>query len=188
MTAVALGWRIHSWWATVVAVSGAPTEPVVLRRERVTFVEDAAVQEPYHVAVSLPLDEAPPFIASVQETAVSVATATMTALASELGSVTAVGVVGGDRRLPDLTRILAKHALLHAAERDLYERAVIEGAKRAGLRLATIPATGKLFEQASQALDVELEPVLKALGTSIGKPWQKEHREATAVALLALRS
>ena len=188
MTAIALGWRIHSWWATVVAVSGTPAEPVVLRRDQVTLVEVTTVQEPYHAAVSRPLDEAPAFIRSIQETAASVAAATITAWASSLGSVTAVGVVGGDRRLPDLARILSKHALLHAAERDLYERAVIDGANRVGLQVATVPATGKLFDQASQAVDVEVEPLLNALGKSIGKPWRKEHKEATAVALVALGS
>lgn len=187
MTAVALGWRIHSWWATVVAVSGVPTEPAVLRREKVTLVEDASVQEAYHAAATRPPDEAPAFIRSIQQTAASVAAATIAEWASSLGSVTAVGVVGGDRRLPDLPRILSKHALLHAAERDLYERAVIEGANRTGLLVATIPATGKLFEQVSEVVGVEVEPLLNGLGKSIGKPWQKDHKEATAAALVALR-
>ena len=187
VTAIALGWRIHSWWATVVAVSGPATDPVVLLRERVTLVEEASAQEPYHAAVPLPLDEAPAFIESAQEAAASVAASKIATLASTLGPVAAVGVVGGDRRLPELPRILTKHALLHAAERDLYERAVIDGARRAGLPVVTTPATGKLFEHASRALDVDLEPLLAALGKSIGKPWQKDHKEATAVALLALQ-
>ena len=185
MTAVALGWRIHSWWATVVAVTGPATAPVVLRRERVTLIDDPSVQEPYHAAVPLPLDDAPAFIGSIREAAASTAAAKIAELASSLGSVAAVGVVGGDRRLPDLPRILTKHALLHAAERDLYERAVIAGAAQAGLPVVTLPATGKLFEQASQALGVGLEPLLDALGKTIGKPWQKDHKEATAVALVA---
>lgn len=185
--AVALGWRIHSWWATVVAVSGEPAAPVVLRRERITLVDDPGLQEPYHAAVAIPLDEAPAFLRSVQEQAASIAGATMTTLAASLGSVRAVGVVGGDRRLPELGRILTKHALLHAAERDLFERAVIEGARRVGLgSVATAPATGKLIEDTSRALDVDLAPVLQALGKAIGKPWQKDHKEATAVALRAL--
>jgi hypothetical protein len=186
VTAIGLGWRIHSWWAVVVAVSGTAASPVLVRRERVTLVDDPSVQEPYHAAVGLPLDEAPAFIRSVQEAAVSVAASTITGFASSLGSIATVGVVGGDRRLPELSRILAKHALLHAADRDLYEQAVIEGATRAGLPVTTVPATGKLFDHVSQALGVKIEPSLAALGKSMGPPWQKDHKEATAAALVAL--
>jgi hypothetical protein len=186
VTAIALGWRIHSWWATVVAVRGPAIDPVVLGRERVTLVEDTSQQEPYHAAVPLPLDQAPAFLRSVQEGAAAVAAAKIADLAASLGPIAAVGIVRSDRPLPDLSRILTKHALLHAAERDLYQRAVIEGAERAGLPVATLPATGKLLQEASRTLDLELDPVLSALGKSAGKPWQKEHKEATAVALVAM--
>lgn len=188
MTAIGLGWRIHSWWAVVVAVSGTAAAPVVVHRDRVTLVDDPSVQEAYHAAGGLPFDEAPAFIRSVQEKAASVAASVITEFSSSLGAISTTGVVGGDRRLPELSRILVKHALLHAAERDLYEQAVIEGARRVGLPVTTLPATRKLFSHASQTLGVDLEPVLAALGKSIGSRWQKAHREATAAALVALNA
>lgn len=186
VTKIALGWRVHSWWAVVVAVRGPAAAPAVLARERVTLLDDPAVQEAYHAAVRLPLDEAPAFIASVQEDAAEVASVLIARMASSLGPIATVGVVGGDRKLPDLARILAKHALLHAAERNLYEQAVVQGAAQAGLRVTALPATGNLLDDASRILGVELEPLLHDLGDSIGKPWQKDHREATAAALVAL--
>lgn len=187
MTAIGIGWRIHSWWAVVVAVSGPAASPVVVRRERVTLLDDASVQEPYHAAVGLALDEAMALIRSVEEAAASAAASTVSGFASSLGSVATVGVVGGNRRLPtELPRILASHALLHASERDLYEQAVIEGATRAGLPVTTVPATGRLLDHASQVLGVTLETSLAALGKSMGPPWQKDHTEATAAALVAL--
>ncbi len=187
MTAIGLGWRVHSWWAVVVAVSGPARSPVVVRRERVTLLDDASVQEPYHAAVGLPLDEARALIRSVEETAASSAASMVRELASALGSVETVGVVGGTRRLPtELSRRLSSHALLHASERNLYEQAVIEGATRAGLPVTSVPATGKLFDDASQLLGVKLEPSLAALGKSMGRPWQKDHKEATVAALVAL--
>jgi hypothetical protein len=124
----------------------------------------------------------------VEEAAASCAAAAIGGLVTSLGSVAAVGVVGGNRSVPDLSRILTKHALLHAAERDLFERAIIEGATRAGLPVTTLAATGKLFDEASQMLDVALAPTLTALGKSIGSPWQKDHKEATAAALVALHA
>ena len=186
-TPIGLGWRVHSWWAVVVAVSGPAASPVVVHREQVTLIDDESVREAYHAAVALPLDEAPAFIRSVEEAAASAAAATIRGFVSSLGPVAAVGVVGGNRRLPtELPRILASHALLHASERDLYEQAVIEGATRAGLPVTTVPATGKLFDHASGVLGVALEPALAALGKSIGPPWQKDHKEATAAGLVAL--
>jgi hypothetical protein len=184
---IGLGWRVHSWWAVVVAVSGPPASPVIVHRERVTLIDDASLHEPYHAAAALPLAEAPPLIRSVEDAAAATAEAAIRGFISSLGPVAAVGVVGGNRRLPELPQILVKHARLHEAERDLYERAIIEGASRAGLPVTTIPATGALFDHASHVLGVALEPSLAALATSIGPPWQKNYKEATAAALVALK-
>lgn len=188
-TTIGLGWRVHSWWAVVVAVSGTAASSVIVHRERVTLLDDASVREPYHAAVALPLDDAPAFIKSIEKAAAAAAVETIRGFVSSLGHVAAVGVVGGNRRLPtELPRILAKHALLHAADRALFEQAVIQGATGAGLPVTTIPATGTLFDHASQVLGFALEPSLAALGKSIGPPWQKDHKEATAAALVALKA
>ena len=54
--------------------------------------------------------------------------------------------------------------------------------------VTTIPATGTLLADASHELGVALGPSLTALGKSIGPPWQKDHKEATAAALVALKA
>ena len=145
------------------------------------------MREPYHAATAVALDAAPALIESVAEAAAVAALEAIRGFVSSLGDVAAIGVVGGNRRLPtELSRKLATHALLHASERDLYEQAVIEAASRAALPVTTIPATGQLFARASEVLGVALEPSLAAVGKSIGRPWQKDHKEATAAALVAL--
>lgn len=196
--AIGLGWRVHSWWAVVVAVSGPAESPDIVHRERVTLIDDESVREPYHAAASLVggragldaeplLGEARALIDSVEKAAVAAAEATTRGFVSSLGPIAAIGVVGGNRRVPtELSPILASHARLHASERDLYGQAVVEGATRAGLPVTTIPATGKLLDHASELLGVPLAPPLAALGKSIGPPWQKDHKEATAAALVAL--
>ncbi len=186
---IGLGWRVHSWWAEVVAVRGPASSPTIVHRAQITLLDDESTREPYHAAVALPLDEVPAFVSSVEQAATASAAETIRGLVSTLGPVAAVGVVGGNRTLPtELPRILASHALLHAAERALYEHAVIDGATQAGLPVTTVPATGTLFDDASQALGVALVPTLAALGTSIGPPWKKDHKEATAAALVALHA
>jgi hypothetical protein len=187
-TTIGLGWRVHSWWAVVVAVCGPAASPVIVHRQRVTLLDDESMREPYHAAAAVPLDHAPALIGSVEKVAAAAAEAAIRGFVSSLGPVAAVGVVGGDRRLPTaLPQKLASHALLHRSERDLYEQALIQGAARAGLPVTTIPATGKLFDHASDVLGVALESALAAVGKAIGPPWQKDHKEATAAALVALK-
>jgi hypothetical protein len=189
VTAIALGWRVHSSWAIVVAVEGPVASPAVVGRERVTMLDDQSLQEPYHAAVGRPLDEAMTLIRSVEERATSTAESIVGGFVSSLGPVAAVGVVGGNRQTStDLARILSKHALLHASERDLYEQAVMEGATRAGLPVTTVPATGQLFDHASRLLGMDVSASVAALGKSIGPPWSKDHREAAAAALVALHA
>jgi hypothetical protein len=186
--AIGLGWRVHSSSAVVVAVTGPAATPVVVHRETITLIEDDSIREPYHAATAVPLAEAPALITSAEKAAAAAAEAAIRGLVSSLGPVAAVGVVGGNRKLPALPEILEAHARLHAAERDLYEQAIVQGASRAGLPATTIPATGRLFAEASRVLGVALEPALAALGTSIGPPWQKDQKEATAAALVALET
>ena len=195
---IGLGWRVQSWWAEVVAATGPPASPVIVHRERVTLIEDESLQEPYHAAAAhvggrIGADAEPflgtarELIESVEKAAATTATAAIRRFVASLGPVAAVGVVGGNRKLPsELLPILASHARLHEAERDLYEHAVMEGAARAKLPSTMIPAVGTLLDDASQVLGVELTTTLAALGKSIGPPWQKPHKEATAAALVAL--
>ena len=197
-TTIGLGWRIHSWWGVVVAVQGSAESPAVLHRQQVTLVDDESLREPYHAAAAHVggragvdaepfLGKAKELIESAERQAVTAAAAAMKGFVSSLGPIAAVGVVGGNRRLPaELIARLAGHARLHEAERDLYERAIVDGATSAGLRVTMLPAKGSLLADASQGLGVALEPVLAALGKSIGPPWQKNYREATAAALVAL--
>jgi hypothetical protein len=186
--AIALGWRVSHSTALVVAVGGTPEAPVVVHRDHVTLIEDESIAEPYHVAAGRPIEEAPAFLASVEESAARTAEAIIRGLASSLGPVVAVGVVGGNRRLPELSRILVKHALLHAADRDLHEQAIAEGATRGGVLVTMVPATGTLIGDASALLGIDVTATLAAAGKAVGPPWTKEHREATTAALVALRS
>ena len=177
---------MHASSAIVVAIGGSAASPVIAHREVVSLLDDVTRQEPYHVAAALPLDEAPSVIRSVAEAATEGAVIALQRLMDSLATVAATGVVGGDRKLPELSRILQKHALLHAAERALYEQAIVDGATRLGVPVTTVPATGSLFSDASKALGVDVESSLAAVVKTIGPPWKKDDREAAAAALVAL--
>src|SRR5215831_6697664 len=60
MTPAALGFRAHSGWAAMVAVSGPAPVPVVLDRCRVPLIEPGVpgAAQPYHFAAEMALKDA----------------------------------------------------------------------------------------------------------------------------------
>lgn len=103
----------------------------------------------------------------------------MRALWSELSPVAGVGVVIGDHPVPDsLATILASHALMHAAEGQLYRDALLEAAAACGL-----PARGVARRRAVALLTGELADAVALLGTRAGHPWRKQHKLAAVAAL-----
>ena len=109
----------------------------------------------------------------------SVATSPTASTCSTLRSVErvdTVGLVATERRVPtELDAILASHPLLHAAEGQLYERAVIEAAADAGLSVHVV-----------EPRSITVPAAVDTLRQSIGAPWQKDHKWATTAALAAL--
>jgi hypothetical protein len=172
----ALGWRCHSGWAVLVTARGTTTAPVVLARQRVQLVDEALPRMAYHAIEhdALGLREGTALITKVRRAATTAAVKAMKAAAKEFGAET-VGVVGKVRNVPDdLERILASHALLHAAEGALYEEVLLDAAGRAGL-----PAI--LVEEKT----IEIVAALDGLRKTLGSPWQKDHKLAAAAALVA---
>jgi hypothetical protein len=178
----AIGCRSHAGWAVLVAVSGTLGAPLVLERRRVELLDGSVPAQPYHAAAEAGLDlvEAAKLIRQVEELATTRAAAALAETAASIGArgstVDGVGVVAKIRSLPaDLERILRAHALLHAAEGDLYEEALTEGALRAGLPVQRVTPTS-----------ISLEPKLDAAGRALGPPWQKDHKLAASAALWVL--
>jgi len=173
----ALGWRSHSGWAVLVAVRGPSAFPQVLVRRRIELVDDSLPRQPYHAiaeeGLSLRAGEA--LIERVEKMARAAAVASTESVRDECG-VDAVGVVGRVRAVPDeLEKILASHALLHAAEGDLYARALIDAATHVGLHALVLdPAS------------IEIPATVADGGKALGPPWQKDHKLAASVALAAL--
>ena len=176
MSGVRLGWRCHSGWAVMVVADGTPATPRVLARERVQLVDEPLPRMAYHAieADGLALNDGQALIGKVRRAATAAAAKAMKAAVKESG-VESVGVVGKVRNVPDdLRRILAAHALLHAAEGALYEEALLDAATRAGL-------DALLVEERT----IEIPAALDRLGKELGPPWQKDHKLATAAAFSA---
>jgi hypothetical protein len=168
----AIGFRCHSGWAVAVVVAGSARSPVIIDRRRVELIPERLPRQPYHAVAEA--GARPAVIAQV----VRAAQASVAALLRSAGGVASVGVVAIPRDLPSsFERILASHALLHAAEGRLYEQAVIDAGNDAGLTVHVVdPKT------------LIVPDKVERLRQSIGPPWQRDHKWAAVAGLAALMS
>jgi hypothetical protein len=174
-----------------VLAGGTATAPVVVDRRRVQLCPDALPRQAYHAAQGLPLARAASLVAEVET---AVATTTAAVLDEQLdaarphGDVVAVSVVGRPRDLPDLSVVLGNHSLLHAAEGELYRAALDDAADARGLTVCAVPSK-RTVEEAAAGLGTTRDALvarLAALRAELGAPWQADHKDATAAALLAV--
>ncbi len=189
---VTIGMRPHTGWAAVVALSGPPGAPEVVAKRRLdlasTFDEGAV----YHKGRELPLARAEVLIRSSEERFERLAREALAALATELRAAgyepVASALVGGARPLPPLASILKSHALVHAAEGELYRRVLLRASEGCGIPARLLPADG-LLSAAALALPVSprvLAARLAAIGKASGRPWASDQKQSALAAWVAL--
>jgi len=188
-----LGFAARTGWAAMVALRGPLSDPQVIDRRRVQLATGGAPTQVYHAARELPPAAAEGLVAQAHEAARDAARKTMRGAVTELEQtgyrVIGAGLILASGRLPAaLSDILASHALLHAAEGELFRDALADAAAAAGLAVTGVPGRS-LYAQAAAALGLRGDEVamrVTALGRPIGPPWRREHKEAALIAWLAL--
>jgi hypothetical protein len=193
----AIGFRVHSGWAAVVAVCVEKGAPVVLARQRVQLVETFTYEfrQPYHTAEKMLPGQARDFIARMQSEARRLAYRAIRELESrtqEQGTkITRCGLLlASGRPLPALDKILASHALIHTADGELFREALLHASARCGLRDFRVKEK-ELLERAGQTLrlaSTALMDRVTELGRPFGAPWSQDEKFATLAAWLALAS
>ncbi len=196
MKEAALGFRVHSGWAALVAVCVDKGAPCVLARERVHLVETFTYEfrQPYHTAKKMLLGQAHEFVERARDQARRLAHGAIRGLQSSLQkqgiALKSCGVLlASGKPIPELDKILASHALIHTADGELFRDALSSAAKRCGLETVGIKEK-ELLESAKQALRVEPATLLRRLtelGKPFGSPWSQDEKFATLAAWLALQ-
>jgi hypothetical protein len=191
----AIGFRVHSGWAAVVAVCVEKGAPVVLARQRVHLVETFTYEfrQPYHTAEKMLAGQAREFIVRMQAEARQLAYRAIRELESrtqEQGvKLTRCGLLlASGRPLPALEKILASHALIHTADGELFREALLHASARCGLKEFTIKEK-ELLDRGGQALRAKPNELLRRvteLGRPFGAPWSQDEKFATLAAWLAL--
>jgi len=193
MKPVALGIKSHIGWAAVVGLAGPVASAEVVAKRRVdmaTTFDEGAV---YHKSQELPLDRAEALIRSSEEKFGRTAREALADLAAELRRAgcepVASGLVSGDgKALPPLASILRSHALVHAAEGELYRRVLRDACTACAIPALAIPAK-EMEARAAAALGIAragLPARLAALGKASGKPWARDQKDAALAAWIAL--
>jgi hypothetical protein len=187
-----LGLRAHSGWAAAVALAGPPSAPRVLARQRLEFADPKLrhSKQPYHAAAERSLVEAEKLIAECTQSSADLAFCEMDRMIAQLKTdVCACGLLlGSGRPLPDLAGILRSHALIHAAEGEMFRGVLAQAAERLGLRVIGVKEK-QIWQEAASQLNqssAALASQLKAMGKSLGPPWREDERLATLAAWIAL--
>jgi hypothetical protein len=179
MTVRTLGLYSRTGSAVAVALDDGAA---LVGRWALDLTEDRVPRQAYHVAADLPPAEAEALVRRCIDTVTRVAARRLAGIVAEVGPVDAVGVVVGDRPVPDsVAVIVAAHPLMHAAEGQLYRDALLDAAAALG-----IPAVGLARQEATARLAGALAGRVRALGAAAGPPWRKEQKLAVAAAVAAV--
>ena len=195
MKHAALGFRAHSGWTALVALSIEDGSPRILFRGRPHLVNSFTFEfrQPYHTAERRKPAEAHDIISRARAEAHELA---CQAILSAQGSLQHQGyelnscglLLASGRPLPDLPRILASHALIHTADGELFRDALLRAAERSGLEMFTVKES-ELFDCASRALGLEKNEVVRRvaqIGQAIGPPWTQDEKLSALIAWLSL--
>jgi hypothetical protein len=193
--AAAIGFRPHSGWASLIAIAGPVAAPHVIERRRIELADRASrgSVQPYHFAEGLELKKAERWIEQCLNDSERLARDAIQVTADKLRQqgyrVRACGLVRSSARpLPELASVLASHALIHAAEGEMFRDALTRASTHHGFSVLGVKER-ELFDCCTTDLGMaarEIESRLAELGRMLGPPWRQDEKFATLVAWLAL--
>ena len=189
-----LGVADHNGWAVCVTVAASRGVAVIVDRRRIELIEPGVPSQPYHhETVRMPRPEAEQFVVRVRESVLRTTCACLTELRDELQPPHTI--VAMALRIPPLEYVPVTVADAHAsysvmcrADGMMYHDALRTAAGELNLPVVLDPR-GEAVARAADRLGVGVDAVerfLRDAGASLGPPWQKEHRLATAAAMTVL--
>jgi hypothetical protein len=193
----AIGFKLHTGWAALVAVAGDPDRIQVLLRRRIELLppNSSISRFVYHAASEMPLAQATELVERGTQAAQEAACLAVTDAVEELSSrgirIDVCGVLSGSTVVPnDLAAILRSHPLIHSAEGLLFQNAIVSACEGRGLTVVLMRER-EVWVRAAATWDITepgLQKNVDALRKTLGPPWSADYKVATAIALLALKS
>ena len=178
------------------ALAGPPASPTVVDRRHIVLA-DASIEgskQPYHEAEGRKPKDAERVVGRCIDSSRRLALEALRAAVDELRGqdhdVAGCGLLlASGRPLPaDLHAILASHALIHAAEGEMFRDVLVRASEACAL-----PVTGvrerELLARAAEATGLPapaLQRRVGAMGRALGPPWRQDEKLATLAAWLVL--
>jgi hypothetical protein len=196
-TPVALGFKLHTGWAVLIAVTGAPGKFEVLLRRRIELLPPgpSIPRFVYHKAAELSLAQATKLIAQAESAARDAARVAVRDALDHLralgAKVKAAGIASASKPVPnDLAAVLRSHPMIHTAEAALFRGAVIAACEDHRLAIISVREREVLAKTAVACSlnEAGLRKRIEDLRKFVGAPWGSDQKTATAYALLALGS
>jgi hypothetical protein len=195
MKPAAIGVRMHSGWGALVAVSNSAGTVEVIDRRRVAITSPGTpgASQPYHFAENLKLPEAEKFLGTCFAASKRLAMAAVRDVVGELCGlqfrvVGSAVLLASGRPLPPLSKILASHALIHAAEGEFFREAFSKACE--GLDLSVTGIRERNLDECVQITfgkaATRMWQQISTLGRSLGSPWTKDQKTAALAALVVL--
>jgi hypothetical protein len=172
----------HCGWAVVVCVAGDE----IIDRRRIELVEPGLPWLPHHSeGQRLPLDEA---VALVERVRASAEQCAKRGLAELPASVGAISIRGRPKMPATITERLMSYWAQTRADGVMYRDVIAEAAEARGWSVREYE-TKTVFSDAADALALDdISGRLKEIGETVGRPWDKDHRLATAAAIVAAKA
>jgi hypothetical protein len=195
MKRAALGFRMHSGWGVLVAVTGDANSVEVIDRRRIVVIDPGkpGASQPYHYAATLVSQASETHIANCAATSERMAMAAIEQVVGKLNEqqyriVGSAVLLASGRPLPSLAKILAAHPLIHTAEGEFFRNTIRSACERLKISVDAIRER-ELEERAKAAFGNSASSAQRKIATaarSIGPPWTKDHKAAALAALIVL--
>jgi hypothetical protein len=195
MKSAALGFRVHSGWTALIAISLDQGFPRVLLRQHPHLVQVFTYEfrQPYHTAGKRQASEARGVIsharADARRLAYQAIHSARTSLEEQGYEINCSGLLlASGKSLPVLSKILKSHALIHAADGELFREALLHASTRCGFKIFTVRER-ELLDCASEALHLKPDDLgrrVAGLGSALGSPWSRDEKLAALFAWLSL--
>ena len=178
------------------ALAGPSALPTVVDRRRIELA-DASIEgskQPYHEAEGKKPKEAERIVTRCTESSRRLGREALRAVVDELrgGTHDVVGcglLLASGRTLPgDVHAILASHALIHAAEGEMYRDVLRRASEHLSLRVTGVRER-EVLARAAEATGrppSELQRRVTEMGRALGPPWRQDEKLATLAAWTVL--
>jgi hypothetical protein len=192
MSEYSIGIDDHYAWASLVSVTTSGPNEILLDKRRVELLDQQLPASPYHHdTLQMPFPGAEKLVRDVKTSANNRAKAALSSLIGELAPATCRSIAIRVPPLPDLPATVAEvHAnawIMNRADGMIYHQAFTQAAAQLNLRVVYYKKDDVLTHaaRARGKTTRELERQLKAFGTTVERPWRKDHIVACAGAIFA---